>query len=115
MAVRRIATGKPLKPPSIDQEKINPSIIVVIVEGEAATGGLQQIFVMAYAAIDCHCIQAGFLYDVVELHTQRSPRNRRFRARRRRRCNGIVAALMRTDMNALVRSHMLLRGSGQRD
>ena len=45
VAVRLLSSGKSFQPPAVHEKQIQPAIVVVVVEGEAAAGGLEQIFV----------------------------------------------------------------------
>ena len=46
VAMRLLAGGKSLQPPAVHQEQIEPAIVVVVVEGQAAAGGFKQILVV---------------------------------------------------------------------
>ena len=39
--------GKAFQAPAVDQEEVEPAVVVVVVEGQAAAGGFEQIFVLA--------------------------------------------------------------------
>ena len=58
--------GKPSKPPAVDEENVEPAVVVVIVESDAAARGLEQVLVLMLAAENCFGVQAGFLGDVDE-------------------------------------------------
>src|SRR4029077_21213679 len=74
-----LAGGKAFQPRAIHQENIEPAIVVVIVEGDAATGGLQQIFVFVLAAKNHFGVEAGFFRDVYEIDPERRGRWRCWR------------------------------------
>ena len=46
MAVGLVALGETLEPPAIYEEDVEPAIVVIVVEGQAAAGGFQKIFVL---------------------------------------------------------------------
>ena len=54
------ARRKAFQPRSIHQKNIEPAVVVVIVEGNAATRGFEQIFIFVLSAEDGFRIQAGF-------------------------------------------------------
>ncbi len=61
---RLFAFGEAFQTPSVDQEDVEPAIVVVVVEGDAAAGGLEQIFVLVLAAEDGFGVEAGFFGDI---------------------------------------------------
>ena len=54
----------------IDEENVLPAVVIVIVEGESAASGLQQILVGLLAAVDGLDRKAGLLHDVGEADAQ---------------------------------------------
>ena len=60
------ARRKAFEPPAVDQEDVEPAVVVVVVEGDAAAGGLEQIFVLVLAAEDRLGVESGFVGDVDE-------------------------------------------------
>ena len=52
MADWLLALGKAFEPPAVDQENVNPVILVVVEEGCAAAGGFEQVFVAVFTAED---------------------------------------------------------------
>ncbi len=70
MRSRFAARGKAFEPRAVHQKDVEPSVVVVIVEGNAATGGFEQILVLVLAAKDRFRIQAGFARHVEEAHAQ---------------------------------------------
>ena len=60
------AGGESFEARSIDQEDVKPSVVIVIVERHAAAGGLEQIFVLVLAAVNCLHVEAGFAADIGE-------------------------------------------------
>src|SRR4029077_1490731 len=74
-----LAGGKAFQTRAIHQKNIEPAIVVVIVEGDAAAGGLQQIFVFVLAAKNHFGVEAGFLRDVHEIDPERRGRRRCWR------------------------------------
>ena len=69
-----LAGGKAFQARAVHQENIEPAIVVVIVESDAATGGLQQIFVLVLAAKNHFGVEAGFFRDVDEIDPERRGR-----------------------------------------
>src|SRR5208282_5527342 len=43
--------SEPFKPRAVDQEDIDPVVVVIVVEGYAATSGLEEISVLVFAAV----------------------------------------------------------------
>jgi hypothetical protein len=66
-AMRLLALGKSFQPPAVDQKQIEPSVVVVVVEGQAAAGGFKQILVLEFAAVDGLPGKAGFGGDLNKL------------------------------------------------
>ena len=64
--VRLLAFGEAFQPPAVHQEDVEPAVVVVVVEGDAAAGGLEQILVLVLAAEDGLGVEAGFASDVGE-------------------------------------------------
>ncbi len=60
MRSRLAAGGKAFQPRAVHEKNIEPAVVVVIVEGDAAARGFQQIFVFVLAAENCFRIQSGF-------------------------------------------------------
>ena len=68
---RRFAPrGKALEPRAVHQKNVEPSVVVVVVEGNAAAGGFQQIFVLVLAAENGFRVQPGFARDVEKADAQ---------------------------------------------
>ena len=66
VAIRLLAFGEALEPPAVDQENVEPVVVVVVVEGDAAAGGFEQVLVLVLAAEDGFGVEAGLLADVDE-------------------------------------------------
>src|ERR1700689_3287917 len=64
MRSRFRARGKALESRSVHQKNVEPAIVVVIVEGNAAAGSFQEIFVLVLAAEDGFRVEAGLSGDV---------------------------------------------------
>src|SRR5947199_8813320 len=71
-----------LQPRSVDQEDIQPAVIVVVIEGDTAASGFEQIFVLVLAAVNGFCVEPGFSRDIQEADPEVGTR-RRFWFRRR--------------------------------
>src|SRR5947199_7832300 len=63
------AFGKTFKARAVDQENIEPAVVVVVVKGDAAARGFEQIFVFVLAAENGLCIQTGFAAHIDEDHS----------------------------------------------
>jgi hypothetical protein len=61
------ALGETLKPPTVDEKKIEPTVVIVIVESHTAAGGFQKIFIFVLAAEDGFDVEARFLGDIDEV------------------------------------------------
>ena len=94
------AFGESLQTPAVHEEQIQPAIVVVVVEGEAAASGFEQIFVVTFPAVDGLDVEPGLLHDVDEADAQRRAFNRRLGTRRRRRGLRVVASLLRPDLRS---------------
>ena len=112
VADRLLALGKPLQPPAIDQKNVHPVVLVVVEEGRAAAGRLQQIFVAVLAAKDRLHVEPGFLGHVHKLDAQRRAGHRRRNSLGRRTCLCLVS-LART-ARGLLRRGSLLAGKPKR-
>ena len=93
-----LAGRKAFEPPAIDQEEIEPAIRVVVVEGQSAASGFQQILVGFLPAVDGLDRKAGLLHDVGEADAQGRSLQRRFGARRWRSRLCVVASFLRADL-----------------
>ena len=71
MANRLLAFGKAFEAPAVDEENVDPVVVVVVEEGRAAACGFKQIFVAMLAAEDGLDVEAGFFGHVGELHAKR--------------------------------------------
>ena len=67
MRRRRLSCGKTFEARAVHQKNIQPAVVVVIVESDAATGRFEQIFVFVFAAEKRFDVQAGLFRDVDEL------------------------------------------------
>ena len=74
---RFLPLGETFEPPAVDKKNVEPAIVVVVIECDAAAGGFEEIFVFVLAAIDGFCVETGFFGDVEKIYTER----RGFRAR----------------------------------
>src|ERR1700731_778726 len=70
MRVRLFSCKKPFEPGTIDQKNIEPAVVVVVVEGNAATRGFEQILVLVLSAKDCFRIQAGVAGNIQKADAQ---------------------------------------------
>src|SRR5580692_4280755 len=70
MRSRFSACRKAFESRSVHQKDVEPAIVVVIVEGNAAAGGFEQILVFVLAAEDGFRVQAGFAGDIEKADAQ---------------------------------------------
>ena len=70
IADRFFARGETLKAPAIHQKDIQPAVVIEVVKSGAASGGLQQIFVLVHSAENDLGVQARFARHIDELHVQ---------------------------------------------
>src|SRR5436309_2949763 len=61
-----LAGGKTFQAVAVDKKNIQPAVVVVIVEGDAAAGGFEKIFIFVLAAENGFGVEAGFARDVEE-------------------------------------------------
>ncbi len=61
-----LASGKTLEARAVDQENVQPAIVVVVVESDAAAGGFEKVFVLMLAAENSFGVETGFPRDVQE-------------------------------------------------
>ena len=113
-AMRFLAFGKTLEAPAIDEEEIEPAVVVIVVEGEAAAGGFEEIFVFADAAENGFNVEAGTFDDVDERDAERRAFDGGFRTGRRRSGFGVVAAFGGTDFWFRRGLLLLRRGEGEK-
>jgi hypothetical protein len=66
-----LARGKAFEARAVHPKNIEPAIVVVIVESDATTGGLRQIFVFMLAAKNRFGVEASFLRNVDEVDAER--------------------------------------------
>ena len=60
------ALGEAFKAGSVDEEDVDPVVVVEVVKGDAAAGGFEQETVFVFAAVDGFGVQAGLPGDVDE-------------------------------------------------
>ena len=77
MANWLVAFGKAFEPPAVDEENVDPVVLVVVEKGCAAARGFKQIFVAVLAAEDGLDVEAGFFGHVDKLHAERRARHGR--------------------------------------
>jgi len=64
---------KTLQPRPVHKEDVEPPVVVVVVEGDAAASGFQQIFVLVLAAKNSLRVQSRFARYVEEAHAKSPP------------------------------------------
>jgi hypothetical protein len=65
-----LSSGKSFETPAIHQKNIQPAVVVEIVESYAATGGLEEIFVLVLPTENRFGVEAGFARDVEKCHAE---------------------------------------------
>ena len=97
-AMRLLAFGEAFETPAIDHEEIDPAILIVVIESQAAAGGFKQVLVVFHAAINGYVGQSGLRSHFNKADAERRAFNGRLGpASRRRRRLGIELALLRPD------------------
>src|ERR1035441_3710872 len=71
MAQRLFARRETFQAPAVHQEDIQPAIVVVIIESQAAAGGFEKIFILTLAAIDGLYGQARLFDHIHKTKTER--------------------------------------------
>src|SRR6266404_2543211 len=59
-----LSGGKTFEAPAVDEKNVEPAVVVVIVESDAAAGGFEKILVFVLAAVNGFGVQARFARDV---------------------------------------------------
>jgi hypothetical protein len=111
--MRFLALGETLEAPAIDKEEVEPAVVVIVVEGEAAAGGFEKIFVFADAAEDGFDVEARAFDDIDEGDAEWSAFDGGFRPWRRRCGLGVVAAFDGANLWFRRGFLLLLTGQGQ--
>ena len=65
-----LASRKTFEAPAVDEKNVQPAVVVVIIESDAAAGGFEKVFVFVLATEDSFYIQAGLTPDVQEGNTE---------------------------------------------
>ena len=65
--------GKTFQARAVHEKNVEPAVVVVIVEGDAAAGRFEQIFVFVFAAEERFDVEAGFFRDVDEADAEVRP------------------------------------------
>src|SRR5439155_1759819 len=58
--------GKIFEAPAVDQKNVQPAVVVVVVERDAAAGGFEKIFVLVLAAENGFGVESGFTRNIEE-------------------------------------------------
>jgi hypothetical protein len=59
-----LSSGETFETPAVDKKYVQPAVVVVVVESDAAACGFEKILVLVLAAVDGFGIQAGCARDV---------------------------------------------------
>src|SRR5438034_3926666 len=70
MGGRLFAGRKTFQAPTVYQKNIQPAIVVVVVERDAAAGGLKQVFIFVLATVNRLCVESRFATDVYKSSSQ---------------------------------------------
>ena len=62
--------GKTFEAPAVYEENIQPTVVVVIVEGDTAAGGLEEISIFVFATENSFGVEAGLASNVDEADAQ---------------------------------------------
>src|ERR1700678_3238004 len=92
-----LSFGEAIETPAVDEEEVEPAVVVIVVKRQAAACGLQEVLILALRAVGCCDVEAGLLCDVDVADAKRGAFDRRLRARGRRRRFCIVGALLRAN------------------
>lgn len=79
-----LAGGKTFEAPAVDEENIQPAVMVVIIESNATACGFKEIFIFVLAAEDGLGVESGFARDVQEGNAKIAGGSRSGNLRRRR-------------------------------
>ncbi len=58
--------GETFEAPAVDEKNVQPAVVVIIVERDAAAGGFEKIFILVLAAENGFGVEAGCARDVEE-------------------------------------------------
>src|SRR5205814_10248800 len=72
-----LAWRKTFQPPAVHEKNIEPTVVIVVVKCHAATGRLEQVFVLVLAAIDRFSIESSLAPNIDECRAKRVLRRRR--------------------------------------
>jgi len=90
MRNRFLASRKTFETPAVDEENIQPAVVVVIIKSDTAAGGFEKVFVFVFASENGFRVQAGLARNVEEGNTRIAGRSRssllRRRTLRKKRC-----------------------------
>src|SRR5215813_3869799 len=67
-----LARRKTFKPPSIYNKNVQPAIVVIVIESNAATSSFQQVFVFLLPAENSFCFEPCLPRDIDEGNAQRT-------------------------------------------
>src|SRR5437868_6023111 len=76
MRSRLAACRETLQPRAVDQEDVQPSVIVVVVEGDTAAGGFEQVLILVLAAVNRLCVESRLSRDIQEADPKVGARRR---------------------------------------
>src|SRR5215469_5259016 len=68
-AMGLVALRKSLETPAVNKENVKPAVVVVVVKGEPAAGGLQQVFVLAHTPVSRFEVQSRTLHHIQEANS----------------------------------------------
>jgi len=102
---------------AVHEKNIEPAVVVVIVESDAAAGRFEQIFIFVLAAEKRFDIEASFFRDVDEADSEVARLGGRSGAARGRRCGGLLricSSKQRSSEGEYILKRENQRGSAQR-
>jgi hypothetical protein len=72
MGSRFLPGREALQSPAIYQKNIQPAVVVVVIKSDTATGCLQQVLVLVFAAVNGFCVEPGLARNVNKTQSQAS-------------------------------------------
>jgi hypothetical protein len=79
-----LSLGKAFEARAVDEEDVDPVVVVVVEESYPTACGFEQISVLVFAAVDGFGVEAGLAGYIDEIDTKRCARNRRWQTFGRR-------------------------------
>jgi len=71
-----LAFGEALQTCAVDEEDVEPVVVIVVVEGDSAAGGFEEILVLELASVDGLGVEAGLAGYIDEADAEGCGRRR---------------------------------------